>query len=175
LAKGALHLSAVIFPGTFDPITEGHLDLIKRAAKLNLGDKLIVLIAENETKVALFSIDERISQIREATAGYGNVFVDSFKGLVADYARAHGAKAIVRGTRNITDYMFEIEMAHFNSQLCPGLETVFLPARLEHTFLSSRIIKEIARNGGSIDGLTPGFIAAQMKERMEELQPKGSD
>ncbi|MDR2751278.1 MAG: pantetheine-phosphate adenylyltransferase [Clostridiales bacterium] len=168
--KGALYLSAVIFPGTFDPITEGHLDVIRRSLKLNLGDKLIVLIAENEAKVTLFSLAERKSQIKEALAGLENVSVDSFKGLVADYAKTHGVKAIIRGTRNITDYMFEIEMAHYNSQICPGLETVFLPTKLEHTFLSSRAIKEIARNGGSIDGLTPGFIAAQMKERLEELK-----
>jgi pantetheine-phosphate adenylyltransferase len=162
-------LAIAIFPGTFDPVTTGHLNIIERAGKMSIGDKLIVLVADNEMKKPMFSLSERMDLIREATSGFSFVEVDYFGGLVAHYAKIKKASIIIRGVRNITDYGYEVEMAHFNSQLCPGLETLFLPAKLNHAFISSRAVKEIARGGGAVAGLVPDYIEERIRSKIGDI------
>ncbi len=135
-----------IYPGSFDPITNGHLDLIERGSRL--FDRLIVSILRNETKRPLFSVEERMEMLREVVAGFPNVEVDSFHGLLVDYASERGATAVLRGIRAISDYEYELQMALMNRRLRPAVETVFLMAGEAHSFLSSRLVKEVFGLGG---------------------------
>jgi len=152
-----------IYPGSFDPITCGHLDLIQRS--LRLVDRLIVAILRNENKQPLFTVPERIEMLREAVEPYPNVTVDSFDGLLVDYAARHGANAILRGIRAISDYESELQMALMNRRLRPEIETVFLMAGEDYSFLSSRLIKEVIGLGGDITGLVPPGVEARLKEK----------
>ena len=153
-----------IYPGSFDPITNGHLDLIERASKH--FDRLIVAILRNETKEPLFSVDERMEMLREVIAGYPNVELDSFDGLLVDYAAARGATVLMRGIRAISDYEFELQMALMNRRLRPEIETVFLMAGEAYSFLSSRLVKEVISLGGNITGLVPPAVAVRLQKRM---------
>jgi pantetheine-phosphate adenylyltransferase len=153
-----------IYPGSFDPITNGHLDLIERASKH--FDRLIVAILRNETKEPLFSVDERMEMLREVIAGYPNVELDSFDGLLVDYAAARGATVLMRGIRAISDYEFELQMALMNRRLRPEIETVFLMAGEAYSFLSSRLVKEVISLGGNITGLVPPAVAVRLQQRM---------
>lgn len=149
-----------ILPGSFDPLTNGHLDLIARGACL--ADRLIVAILRNESKQPLFPVEERLQMIREAAAAFPNVEVDSFEGLLADYARRRNAGIIVRGLRGVSDYEYEREMALMNRRLAPAVDTVFLLADEQHSFVSSRLVKEVFRLGGDVSGLVPEQIGRRL-------------
>jgi pantetheine-phosphate adenylyltransferase len=152
-----------IYPGSFDPITNGHLDLIERGCCL--FDKLIVAILRNETKQPLFSVEERIDMLREVVDGYANVVVDSFEGLLVDYAAENGATVLLRGIRAISDYEYELQMALMNRRLRPEIETVFMMATEAHSFISSRLVKEVFGLGGNIGGLVPPPVEVRLRKR----------
>jgi pantetheine-phosphate adenylyltransferase len=153
-----------IYPGSFDPITNGHLDLIQRGSRL--FDKLIVSILRNETKQPLFSVEERTEMLREVVHIYPNVEVDSFDGLLVDYAASHEAKVLLRGIRAISDYEYELQMALMNRRLRPDIETVFMMANEAYSFISSRLVKEVFGLGGTITGLVPPSVEARLHRRM---------
>ena len=152
-----------IYPGSFDPITNGHLDLIVRGCCL--FDKLIVAILRNETKQPLFSVEERIEMLREVVDCYPNVAVDSFEGLLVDYAAQNGATVLLRGIRAISDYEYELQMALMNRRLRPDIETVFMMASEAHSFISSRLVKEVFGLGGNIGGLVPPPVEDRLRKR----------
>jgi pantetheine-phosphate adenylyltransferase len=164
-----------IYPGSFDPITNGHLDLIQRGSRM--FDRLIVSILRNETKEPLFSVEERSEMLREVVQVYPNVEVDSFEGLLVDYAAAHGAKVLLRGIRAISDYEYELQMALMNRRLRPDIETVFMMANEAYSFISSRLVKEVFGLGGTITGLVPPTVEARLHRRMSIpiSTPKGLD
>ena len=153
-----------IYPGSFDPITNGHLDLIERGSAL--FDKLIVAILRNDEKEALFGVEERIEMLAEVVAGFPNVEVGSFDGLLVDYASQAGASVILRGIRAVSDYEYELQMALMNRRLRPEIETVFLMASEAHSFLSSRLVKEVISLGGRITGLVPASIEGKLRKRL---------
>jgi pantetheine-phosphate adenylyltransferase len=153
-----------IYPGTFDPITNGHLDLIGRGS--HLVDRLVVSVLRNEHKHPLFSLEERKAMLAEATAGLAHVEIDSFDGLLVDYAAAKGASLIIRGIRAVSDYEYELQMALMNRRLNPGIETVFLMAHENYSFISSRLVKEVIRLGGDVGGLVPASVEARLKARL---------
>ncbi len=157
-----------IYPGSFDPITNGHLDLIARGARL--ADRLIVAILRNENKQPLFSVDERISMLQEVLGNYGNVQVESFNGLLVDYAAERGATVILRGIRAISDYEYELQMALMNRRLHGDIETVFLMAGEAYSFISSRLVKEVIRLGGNISGLVPPAVEVRLKQQFGREQ-----
>ena len=152
-----------VYPGSFDPITNGHLDLIERGCRL--FDQLIVAILRNETKQPLFSIEERIDMLREVVGGYPNAAVDSFNGLLVDYAAAKGATVLLRGIRAISDYEYELQMALMNRRLKPEIETVFMMAGEAYSFISSRLVKEVFGLGGDIGGLVPPAVEDRLRRR----------
>jgi len=146
-----------IYPGSFDPITFGHLDIITRSSRL--FEKVIVVVAENPNKRALFSSAERIQQIETAVNHLSNIEIDSFDGLTVTYARMKQAQVLLRGLRVLSDFEKELQMAHTNKTLADDLETVFLATSTEYGFLSSSLVKEIAQYGGSVDHLVPQHVA----------------
>ena len=152
-----------IYPGSFDPITNGHLDIIERSARL--FDEVIVAVLLNMDKSPMFSTDERVEMIR-AVAPWPNVQVGTFKGLLVHYAVEQEAQAIVRGIRAVSDYEYELQMALMNRRLEPSVETVFLMAGEAYSYLSSRLIKEVFKLGGSIAGLVPELVEERMKEKL---------
>ena len=153
-----------VYPGSFDPITNGHLDLIERGCRL--FDKLIVAILRNETKQPLFSVEERVEMLREVVECYPNAAVDSFNGLLVDYAAQKGATVLLRGIRAISDYEYELQMALMNRRLKPDIETVFMMASEAHSFISSRLVKEVFGLGGSIGGLVPPTVEVRLRKRV---------
>lgn len=153
-----------LYPGSFDPITNGHLDLIERAS--SLFDKLIVAILRNDQKAALFSVEERIEMLTEVTSTFPNVEVGSFDGLLVHYAAERGATVILRGIRAISDYEYELQMALMNRRLRPDIETVFLMAGEAYSFISSRLVKEVIGLGGNISGLVPPAIEGRLRKRL---------
>jgi pantetheine-phosphate adenylyltransferase len=153
-----------LYPGSFDPITNGHLDLIQRSSAL--FDKLFVAILRNDGKQALFSVDERIEMLREVVQPFPNVEVGSFDGLLVEYAAQCGASVIIRGIRAISDYEYELQMALMNRRLRPDIETVFLMASEAHSFLSSKLVKEVIRLGAKITGLVPPSIEGKLRKRL---------
>jgi len=161
-----------IYAGSFDPITNGHLDLIQRAA--GLFDCLIVSILRNESKLPLFSVEERMEMLREVLRVYPNVRVDSFGGLLVDHAAAHGATILLRGIRAISDYEYELQMALMNRRLRPGIETLFLMANEAYSFISSRLIKEVFSLGGNISGLVPPYVEERLRLRLPTVVTKGA-
>ena len=160
-----------IYPGSFDPITNGHLDLIQRGSRL--FDRLIVSVLRNETKSPLFSVEERKEMLLEVVKDYPNVEVDSFNGLLVDYAAGRSASVVLRGIRAISDYEYELQTALMNRRLKPDLETVFLLANEAHSFISSRLVKEVFGLGGIISGLVPPSVEARLQRRMSKTKPKG--
>jgi pantetheine-phosphate adenylyltransferase len=161
-----------IYPGSFDPITNGHLDLIQRGSRL--FDKLIVSVLRNENKQPLFSVEERIEMLGEVLEGYNNVEVNSFGGLLVDHAAAHSATVLLRGIRAISDYEYELQMALMNRRLRPDLETVFLLSNEAYSFISSRLVKEVFALGGNIAGLVPPAVEERLRRRMSESRRKGA-
>ena len=161
-----------IYPGSFDPITNGHLDLIQRGS--GMFDKLIVSILRNENKEPLFSVEERTEMLREVVAGFPNVEVDSFDGLLVDHAAGHGATVLLRGIRAISDYEYELQMALMNRRLRPGIETIFMMANETYSFISSRLVKEVFGLGGNISGLVPASVEERMQRRIPKIQFRGA-
>ena len=161
-----------IYPGSFDPITNGHMDLIQRGSRL--FDRLIIAILRNETKAPLFSVEERMEMLREAAANFPNVEVDSFDGLLVDYAAARSATVLLRGIRAISDYEYELQMALMNRRLRPEIETVFMMANEAYSFISSRLVKEVFRLGGDIAGLAPPLVEERMRQRLSPVPARRS-
>lgn len=155
-----------IYPGSFDPITNGHLDLIDRGSRL--FGKLIVSILRNDAKEPLFSVAERMEMLREVVQ-YPNVEVDSFDGLLVDYAAKIRATVILRGIRAISDYEYELQMALMNRRLCPEIETVFLMSGEAYSFISSRLVKQVFGLGGNISGLVPPSVEARLRRRLTKI------
>jgi pantetheine-phosphate adenylyltransferase len=153
-----------LYPGTFDPPTNGHLDLIQRGAKL--FDHLTIAILVNPVKNPLFTVEERVEMLKEATAGIGNVSVATFDGLMVDFARHQGASAVLRGIRAISDYEHEFQMALMNRRLAPEIETVFLQPAGRYSFVSSRMVKEVFSFGGDVDGLVPPNVLERLRARI---------
>jgi len=154
-----------IYPGSFDPPTNGHLDLIQRGSKI--FDQLIVAILRNPDKAPLFSTSERRLMLESMTEGFKNVSVDTFDGLTVDYAAKVKAGAVLRGIRAISDYEYELQMALMNRKLHPNLETVFMMPAEQYSYLSSRLVREIAQLGGSINGLVPDMVEQRLKEKLD--------
>ncbi len=152
-----------VYPGSFDPPTLGHLDIIQRAARL--FDELIVAVAVNAQKQSLFSLQERVQMLQECCGHLPNVRIASLEGLLARFAEQVGACAIVRGLRAVSDFEYEFQMATMNRQLAPEVDTCFLMTHQQYAFLSSSIVKEVARLGGSVDALVPPNVAHQLRER----------
>ena len=155
-----------IYPGSFDPVTNGHLDLIERGAKI--FGRLTVAVLRNSDKQPLFSLNERLEMLQHVTKQYPNVEVDSFDGLLVEYANRLGAQVLLRGIRAVSDYEYELQMALMNRRLRPEIETVFLMASEAHSFISSRLVKEVIRLGGNIAGLVPPSIEGRLKRRLLE-------
>jgi pantetheine-phosphate adenylyltransferase len=154
-----------LYPGTFDPPTNGHIDLIQRGAKI--FDRLIVAILVNPVKNPLFTLDERVEMLKEATAGIGNVSVATFNGLMVEFARSQGATAVLRGIRAISDYEYEFQMALMNRRLAPDIETVFLQPAGRYSFVSSRMVKEVVSHGGDVSGLVPANVGKRLRARIK--------
>jgi len=154
-----------IYPGSFDPITNGHLDLIARGSRL--VDRLVVAILGNSSKQALFSVEERVEMLEEVVKPYSNVEVGSFEGLLVDYAAQRGANMILRGIRAISDYEYELQMALMNRRLNPEIETAFLMAGEAYSFISSHLMKEVVSLGGDVSGMVPASVEARLKGRFE--------
>lgn len=154
----------VIFPGTFDPITNGHRDLIERAA--TLFESVIVAVAENKRKAPFFSLKDRVAMAREVLKSYKNVEVCGFNNLLMDFAKQRGAKAIIRGLRVVSDFEYEFQLANMNRRLSPEIETLFLTPSEQYSFISSSLVREIADLGGDVSSFVHETVANLLKERM---------
>jgi len=155
-----------IYPGSFDPLTNGHLDVAQRAAKL--FDRVIVAVAKNESKNPLFTLEEREALVKQAVAHLPNVRTDSFDGLLVEYVAARKAKAIVRGLRAVSDFEFEFQLALMNRKLDEHIETIFMMPKDTYTFLSSRIVKEIARLGGDVSSFVPAHVQTALLKKLKQ-------
>jgi len=165
-------MRTAIYPGSFDPLTNGHFDVVQRAAKL--FDRVIVAVAKNEGKKPLFSLQERLALVKEATAGMPNVEADSFDGLLVDYVVQKRAQAIVRGLRAVSDFEFEFQLALMNRKLNENIETIFMMPKDTYTFLSSRIVKEIARLGGDVSGFVPSHVQMALIKKLKAPGRQGT-
>jgi pantetheine-phosphate adenylyltransferase len=155
-----------VFPGSFDPLTNGHVDIILRGARL--FDSIVVAILRNAEKAPLFSPEERVDTVREVFREYPNVDVESFEGLLVDYAHRRKASVIVRGLRAVSDFEFELQMALMNRRLGPEMETVFMMPAEQYTYVSSRLIKEVFALGGPIAGLVPEVVELRLREKQQQ-------
>ena len=160
-----IHPVVAIYPGSFDPITNGHLDLISRGSKL--FDRLIVAVLGNAAKTSLFTIGERLEMLTEVTVAFPNVEIDSFEGLLVDYAARRNAKLILRGIRAISDYEVELQMALMNRRLRPETETVFLMAGEAYSFISSHLVKEVISLNGNVSGLLPKPVEERLRKKIQ--------
>ncbi|HZE22073.1 MAG TPA: pantetheine-phosphate adenylyltransferase [Desulfobaccales bacterium] len=156
-----------VYPGSFDPITNGHVDLIQRALKI--FDRIIVAVATNAFKKSLFTIEERMEMIRVSLADKPTVTIDTFDGLLVNYAKSQNARAILRGLRAVTDFEYEFQLALMNRRLAPEIETVFLMTSLRWVFLSSSILKEAAVHGGDIAGMVPEIVFQKLQEKFGRM------
>jgi pantetheine-phosphate adenylyltransferase len=152
-----------IYPGSFDPMTNGHLDVMIRASKV--VDKLIVGVLNNPSKKNLFTVEERVQQLRVVTEGFDNIEIEPFQGLLMDFAKQKNAKVIIRGLRAVTDFEYEFQMALANRSLTKEVETMFLTTSTQYLFLSSSVVKEIASFGGNIDEMVPRYVVDKIKEK----------
>ncbi len=156
-----------IYPGSFDPITNGHLDILARG--LELFDTVVVAIAYNIEKQGLFTVEERKELIRASVVGYGNVLIDSFEGLTADYVRNVNARFVIRGLRAMSDFESEFQMASMNRNLNADMDTIFMMTSKDYFFVSSRTVKEVASFGGSVKGCVPDVVEEALKRKFEHL------
>ncbi|MBC7792333.1 MAG: pantetheine-phosphate adenylyltransferase [Clostridia bacterium] len=156
-------MKVVMYPGSFDPVTNGHINLIHRG--LNLFDQMIVAVAHNARKTALFNPQERMEMIRDSIGDQPRVEVTTFEGLLVDYAQKRKVSAVMRGLRAMSDFEFEFQLAHMNRRLAPQLEAVFMMTSEEHFYVSSSLVREIAQFGGNLAGLVPTQVEARLKER----------
>jgi pantetheine-phosphate adenylyltransferase len=154
-------MSKACYPGSFDPVTNGHIDVVERACRL--FDEVVVAILENPSKRPLFTVDERAEMLTEATSHLDGVKVGTFQGLVVEFCRQVGADTIVKGLRAVTDFDYEMQMAQMNARM--GVETAFLAANPEYTYLSSSLMREVVAFGGPVDGLVPHFVIDRLKEK----------
>ena len=152
-----------VYPGSFDPITYGHLDIVERASKLT--DKLILAISHNPEKKYLFSVDERVEMVKDAVSNLKNVEVESFEGLTVDYCKKIGASFIIRGLRAVTDFEFELQLAQTNRELYKEVDTIFLLTNLQYSYLSSSVVKQVAEFGGDISKFVTPFVEKKLKEK----------
>jgi pantetheine-phosphate adenylyltransferase len=159
-------MTLAIYPGSFDPVTYGHIDVMERALKA--FERLIVAVAVNSEKHPLFSVDERLEMLRVVTSGMGGVEIDSFSGLLVDYARKRDAKVIVRGLRALSDFEYEFQMTLTNRKICSDIETVFLMPSEQYSYLSSRMIKEIASLGGDVSAFVPDVVTAMLARKKQK-------
>jgi pantetheine-phosphate adenylyltransferase len=155
-----------VYPGTFDPITNGHADILRRA--LGLFDRVVVALADNPSKQPMFTLGERTRMIRQTFAGETRVEVDSFDGLLVDYVRRKGAKFIIRGLRAVADFEYEFQFAHMNRQLAPEVETIFLMTNEDNFFVSSSLVREVAQMGGNIARVVPPVVAESLKKKLRK-------
>ena len=158
--------SMAVYPGTFDPITNGHADIVRRALKL--FDRVVVALADNPRKLPLFSSKERRRMINETLRDDARVEVDSFSGLLVDYVRRRGAKFIIRGLRAVADFEYEFQFTHMNRQLAPEVETIFLMTNEDNFFVSSSLVREVAEMGGDITRVVPPVVAAELKKKLRK-------
>ena len=159
-----------VFPGSFDPLTSGHVDIIERGCAI--FDRVIVAVLINADKTPLFTVDERVAMIREVCHDRGGVEVDTFNGLLVDYARRKGATALIRGLRAVSDFEYEFQMALMNRRLNHDLETVFLMPAEQYTYTSSRLIKEVFRLGGEVRGLVPPVVEQRLRQKQASLDDR---
>ena len=152
-----------IYPGSFDPLTNGHVDIIQRGSRL--FTRIVVAVLINLEKAPLFTVPERVAIAREVFHGWNNVEVDTFDGLLVEYARSRRASVIVRGLRAVSDFEYELQMALMNRRLSPEVETVFMMPAEPYTYVSSRLVKEVVALGGSVHGLVPGIVEARLREK----------
>ena len=155
-----------VYPGSFDPVTFGHLDIIKRSCKV--VDELIVGVLNNNAKIPLFSVEERVKMLEEVTKDLTNVKIVPFNGLLVDFARQHNASVTIRGLRAITDFEYELQMSQINHKLDSGLETIFLTTSIEYSYVSSTIVKEISALGGDITHFVPEVVIGKLEQKMKE-------
>ena len=155
-----------VYPGSFDPVTNGHTDIIERAAAV--FDEVIVAVAPNVGKEPMFTVDERVGMLKDVCAPLKNVTVEAFEGLLVSYVSNRGAGVIIKGLRAISDFEFEFEMALMNRKLNPSIDTVFMMTGVEHSYLSSSIVKEVAKLGGSVGGLVPPLVEDHLQRRLRE-------
>jgi pantetheine-phosphate adenylyltransferase len=163
---------SLVFPGSFDPFTNGHTDIVERAALL--FPKVVIGVLENPTKECLFTLDERVAIIRETFRGFDNVEVMSFTGLLVDFVRKVGASLVLRGLRMVSDYEFETQMALMNRHLAPEIETIFMMAREESSYVSSSVVKQIALLRGNVEGLVPDSALKALKLKYEKYSNERS-
>ena len=161
-------MRTVIYPGSFDPLTNGHLDVVQRAARL--FDRVVVAVAKNEGKHPLFTLKERVALVKKSTAHLPNVEADSFDSLLVEYVVSRKAQAIVRGLRAVSDFEFEFQLALMNRKLNENIETIFMMPKDTYTFLSSRIVKEIARLGGDVSGFVPAHVQAALARKFSVVK-----
>ena len=154
-----------VCPGSFDPVTNGHIDIVQRAS--TLFDEVVVAVGVNKSKNRLFTPEERIAMLQEACSGFGNVRVDGFTGLLTTFCQDNGIHAIVKGLRAVSDFDYELQMAQMNASLT-DVETVFIPTSPEYSFLASSLVKEVAAFGGDVSGLVPGFVLTLLTDRLAE-------
>ena len=167
----ALRSADAVYPGTFDPVTNGHIDIIERG--LQIFQSLTVAVARSSKKSPLFDIDERVKMMEHATSSYKNVSVEPFSGLLTDYMREHGGKAIIRGLRAISDFEYEFQMAMMNRKLNDQVDTVFLMPSEEYFFLTSTLVREVAGYGGDIKSLVPNHVLENLRKKFAGGKPKG--
>jgi pantetheine-phosphate adenylyltransferase len=154
-----------VYPGSFDPLTNGHVDIILRGARL--FDRIVIAVLMNVGKAPLFGADDRVAMAREVFSGHANVEVDSFDGLLVEYVRRRGASAIVRGLRAVSDFEYEMQMALMNRHLSPEVETVFMMPAEHYTYVSSRLVKEVVSLGGDVTGLVPELVRKRLEEKRQ--------
>lgn len=165
-------MKTAVYPGSFDPVTNGHLDIISRAS--GIVDKLYVAVLDNPSKMPLFTVNERVSQLKEILKDYSNVEVRSFSGLLVDFARSVNSRIIVRGLRGVTDFSYEFQMALSNRALDSQIETLFISADTQYLFFSSSQVKEIAYFNGNIDNMVPNVIKEQLQQKIRKYQQQES-